>query len=926
MCLCILILKRIGYIYIFLNFKTFMNKEEAKQKIKQIIERYEKLNSEGKLKTINEANTKNWFIEPLFEALGWNMRSEEVSMEEKVSKGRADYAFRYEGVLKFFVEAKSIKEDLDNIKFSKQTIEYGWNKGITWAILTDFEGIKVFNCEWNEKNVWRNVLFSLSYKQFLDEFDKIWLLSRESFKIDSIGKYADLIGKRIPRKKISDYLLSEFIDWRNKLLINLKKLDYSDEDRDEIVQTLLDRLIFIRNCEDRNYEEKMIGASLREFKNHNKSINKSFKEIFRYYDKYYDSKIFEFRDVDKVDFDEKILINIIERLYKTKDGNIAYDFSLIDADILGNLYEQYLSHISKKSSEKNQAKKKSQGIYYTPTYVVDYIVKNTIGELLKNKKIKQKDIKILDPACGSGSFLIKVFDYLINIDKQKNIDIDQTKLDLSGASATYGRKVEILKDNIFGVDLDPKAVEIAQLNLLLKATEKKKRLPMLQENIRVGDSLFDEEKYAEKKAFDWDSNFQKIMNKGGFDIIIGNPPYVDIKGMPHKQVEGLFEKYKSAENRINLYSMFVERAIQLLKKGGYFGFIIPNSILFNSSYKKMRRLLLDNVNLVKIVRMPDNVFKDAKVETIILIFKKKDSSKKTNVNILIYDKKDQVVQINKKTAKQTLTIKQSSWEKNSDNIFNIFANEKVQKLLENIEKNTTSLIKLADFSLGITPYDKYKGHSQSQIKNKDFHADSKKDESYKKLLVGADIIRYGVFWNTKNWIKYGKWLGAQREERFFNEPHIVIRQIVSGKPLRIYAGYTEEELINAQIGFNILTKDETKLKIKYILALLNSKLINFYHTEKYLDKSKNLFQKILIQNAKKFPIKVVDNKTQEKICLLVNKMLILNKKYMKIKHKQTSEKESLEKEIKKVDKDIDNLIYDIYNLTKKEKEIIEKNG
>src|SRR3989344_739109 len=198
------------------------NKEKAKEQIKILIEKYERLESEGKLKKLNEETTKSWFIEPLLFALGWDIHSENVTKEERVSKGRADYAFRLNGVVKFFLEAKAIKEDLDDQKFAKQTIEYGWHKGITWAVLTDFETIKVFNCEWNEKDNWRNLLFSLSLKQFLTD-DRLFLLSYESFKNDDIGKYADSIEKRIPRKKITEHLLLEFIDWRTKLLNDLKK-------------------------------------------------------------------------------------------------------------------------------------------------------------------------------------------------------------------------------------------------------------------------------------------------------------------------------------------------------------------------------------------------------------------------------------------------------------------------------------------------------------------------------------------------------------------------------------------------------------------------------------------------------------------------------------------------------------------------------
>ena len=231
---------------------------------------------------------------------------------------------------------------------------------------------------------------------------------------------------------------------------------------------------------------------------------------------------------------------------------------------------------------------------------------------------------------------------------------------------------------------------------------------------------------------------------------------------------------------------------------------------------------------------------------------------------------------------------------------------------------------MADFCLGITPYDKYKGHTQAQIENKVFHADHKKDESFRKLLSGADIIRYGIFWNGNQWIKYGAWLGAPREKRFFTEPRIVVRQIISGDPLRIYAGYSEEELYNAQIGFNILTKDENKVRIKYLLAIINSKLMNFYHREKYLDKSKNLFQKILIQNAKKFPIKATNVSIQDKVIVYVGKLLKLVSEFEKIKDKQTDERVRIEKEIQKLDNEINEEVYKLYGITEDEKKIIEE--
>lgn len=908
-----------------------IDKENSKREISALIEKYNQLVSSGRLKSYNEEMTKKDFILPLFRALGWKVEDgDEVTAEEKISRKRVDYGFRIGGIPKFFLEAKALKEDLDDPTYIDQAINYAWHKGCTWAVLSDFEGIKVFNAEWKSANLLQNLFFSITCSQFLERFEQLMLLSRESFESGAIDKEAEKWGKKAKKIPVDKQLLDDLTKFRDSLNKNILKnnaqKNLSGDELDEAVQRIIDRLIFIRTLEDKELEARMLQSVIRE--DLNKDVYKKLNLVFRKIDDIYNSKLFMSHLCENLEIDDEVLTKVINGLFNTSDNIVHYDFSAIDADVLGNIYEQYLGHILKKTDKRaklaeGKAHRKEQGIYYTPTYVVDYIVKNTVGELAKDKKLDLKNIKILDPACGSGSFLMKAFDYLVTLDKKKNEDFDQTKLDLTGESATYGRKVEILRNNIFGVDLDPKAVEIAQLNLLLKAAEKKQRLPTLQENIKVGNSLFTDPKYAEKRAFDWDSEFKEIMAGGGFDVVIGNPPYVDIKGMPPKQVEGLFDKYKTAENRINLYSIFVERAIQLLKKGGHFGFIIPNSILFNSSYTKMRRLLLEKVDLVKIVRLPDNVFEDAKVETIILIFKKKDSPRATKTDILIYDREDRVVQVSKETANQKLAVKQSSWEKNENYVFNIFANEEVQEVLKNIEKNTISLIELADFSLGITPYDKYRGHSQDQIKNKAFHADSKKDETYKKLLSGADIIRYGIFWNGKDWIKYGEWLGAPREKRFFSEPHIVVRQIVSGSPLRIYAGYTEEELINAQIGFNILTKDETELKIKYLLALINSKLMNFYHTEKYLDRSKNLFQKILIQNAKKFPIKVPDNKTQEQICSLANKMLTLVKKLEGLKDKITDENARLEKEIQKLEGEIDEEVYKLYGLTDTEIKIVE---
>ena len=453
-----------------------------------------------------------------------------------------------------FLEAKAIREDLSRKEFAEQAINYAWHKGAIWAILTDFEEVKVFNAEWKSTNYLQNQFFSLQCNQFLNNFEQLWLLSRESLEQGLIDREAEKWGKKAKKIPVDKQLLSDLTKFRELIIKNILKNNTSknlnEDDLEEMVQRIIDRLIFIRNLEDKQLEAPILQSLIRE--NTNKKIYKKLNDVFRGIDDTYNSKLFTPHLCEEVVIDDDILEKTISGLFKTVDNTVHYDFSAIDADVLGNIYEQYLGHILKKTAKRaslteGKAHRKEQGIYYTPTYVVDYIVKNTIGELAKDKKFDLKNIKVLDPACGSGSFLMKAFDYLVTLDKKKNGEIFQTKLDLTGASASYGRKVEILKENIFGVDLDPKAVEIAQLNLLLKTAEKKHRLPILQENIKVGNSLIDDPAVAGDRAFKWEDEFKDVMKNGGFDVVIGNPPYVRQEDI--KDYKPYFEK-----NFVNVYS------------------------------------------------------------------------------------------------------------------------------------------------------------------------------------------------------------------------------------------------------------------------------------------------------------------------------------------------------------------------------------
>src|SRR3989338_1116864 len=600
-----------------------ITKEQAREEIKKLVEKYNKLVESGKSKSYNEEMTKKDFILPLFRALGWSVEDgDEVTAEEKISKGRVDYAFRIEGIPKLFLEAKSLREDLDRKEFAEQAINYAWHKGATWAILTDFEGIKVFNAEWKSVNYLQNLFFQIKCHEFLNRLEQLWLLSRESLEQGLIDKEAEKWGKKAKKIPIDKQLLSDLTRFRELLTKNILKnnsaKNLTEEDLEEAVQRIIDRLIFIRTLEDKQLEAPILQSLIRE--NTNKRILKKLNDVFRKIDDVYNSKLFTPHLCDELVIDDDILEKIIYGLFKTADNTVHYDFSAIDADVLGNIYEQYLGHILKKTAKRaslteGKAYRKEQGIYYTPTYVVDYIVKNTIGELAKDKKFDLKNIKVLDPACGSGSFLIKAFDYLITLDKKKNGEKAQHKLDLTGASASYGRKVEILKENIFGVDLDPKAVEIAQLNLLLKTAEKKHRLPTLQENIKVGNSLIDDSAVAGDRAFKWEDEFKDVMKDGGFDVVIGNPPYGAELSKEEQDYLNKVYDIGSTDTAI----LFIKKANELLKKDGKLGFIVPKALCFASNYKKIREFIWDNVETIVDC---GKVWKEVKLEQVIFILSK----------------------------------------------------------------------------------------------------------------------------------------------------------------------------------------------------------------------------------------------------------------------------------------------------------------
>lgn len=966
-----------------------ISKDEAKARIQRLIDKYNRISAEGKLKRYNEAMTKNDFIEPLFEALGWDVRNtetdDEVTPEDKVSKGRVDYAFRIEGIPKFLLEAKAIKVDLDEPKWAEQAINYAWHKGAVWAILCDFEGVKVFNSEVKELNPLQSMFFSINCEEYIDRFDQLWLLSRESFEKGIIDREAEKWGKKLKKVPVDKQLLADFTRFRDILskdiLLMNKSKHLEGDELDEAVQRILNRLIFIRKCEDNNLESNKLQSTYRVWDDSRKGrLYNRVKGIFRYFEKQYDSELFEHCICDQIDISNQVAKEVILGLYSTKDKLIHYDFSAIDADVLGNIYEQYLGHILKKTPkrakvEAKHVRRKEMGIYYTPTYVVDYIVRNTVGELLKNKKFDADKIRILDPACGSGSFLLKAFDYLNAYHGKKDKDFThQAQLDLSGAGAVYSRKVKILNENIFGVDLDQRAVEIAQLNLLLKTLEKKHRLPMLKENIKCGNSLIDDEEVAGNKAFKWEEEFEEIMNNGGFDVVIGNPPY--IKEFVNKKI---FEELKRGSSKVAKYYegkmdylyFFIELGIDLLKKGGYLSFITTNYWLQAEGAKKLREKILEETNLISVFDFNEfTVFEGTGQHNLVFVLqKKKNPNNEVKVSIVkdkIVSKSEVIESLKGKDGEEKIgkfiSQPQKKFLQNKD--FKIaFVPDKIEKICEKVKSQQNYFLKKKDVATGIDVHqDTVINSHLAKLPNlklgdgifvitdeelNKLRLSQKEKEIVKPCYTTDNLGRYFANKDNKKWIIYtttetikkindfpkikehldkfkdiitsdfGPYgLHRARKERFFLKEKIISLRKTK-RPAFSYVDFPSY----VSLTFFIIKPED--INLKYLTAILNSKLIHFW----LYFKGKKEGNQLQIDKAPilTIPIKKSSESHQKPFIELADKMLSLNKRLNQLKDKETSEKKRIEKEIRKTDDKINALVYDLYGITKKEQEIIGEN-
>jgi adenine-specific DNA-methyltransferase len=595
--------------------------------------------------------------------------------------------------------------------------------------------------------------------------------------------------------------------------------------------------------------------------------------------------------------------------------------------------------------------RKAGGVYYTPAYIVNYIVQNTVGKQIEGKSPAElaggksaPPFRVLDMACGSGSFLLGAYQCLL----EHCLSWYQVNPSPKHAKAVYqnakgetclsiAERKRILITHIYGVDIDRQAVEVTKLSLLLKALEgendatlsqqmtffHERALPNLSQNIKCGNSLIASdfsmipEDLIRVHAFDWPVQFPEAMKAGGFDAVIGNPPYLggrEWKKENGREYDYFVGTYTVAEYQFDIYALFLERGTGLLKQDGRLGFITPNTWLNNQSNTKLRRFILDNTSIRIIADYSrTKVFPDAVVLPIVTILEKQ----KVPSGIV------RIVNPDERESESCLEIPQRSWAEDELSIFNINLSERDVLLRRKIEQGTQRLDAMANVKFGIKLYETGKGtppQKPSDATNHVFESKEKLTSQYRCYLEGKDVNRYEILWKTR-WLKYGSNLAAPRDPRLFEGQRLLVRRIVG---VRLIATFVDDDYVTSQL-LQIVKLREEKLS-RYILGLLNSSLLAYYFRIKYNRRDKT-FPEIRIYELASFPIRLLDSSKpsdcarHDRMVTLVDKMLALTPKLRGATSE--SEEAALRNAVTTTDAEIDRLVYELYGLTEEEIKIVE---
>ncbi|MCY7347548.1 MAG: N-6 DNA methylase [Pyrinomonadaceae bacterium] len=938
----------------------------------------------------SEAQARLDFIDKFWIALGWDVNHEReknpYQQEVKVEKGvavsnrlkKADYAFfaapNFRDV-KFYVEAKKPSRNLDNADDYFQTIRYGWSSNTPLAVLTDFEQFRVIDCRY-KPNIATAQNFALedikfNYQDYADEakFRRIYhLFSRDSVIGGSLDEYAKNLPKRgrgakqgklfatAIQKSVDESFLDDLDSYRAELAraFKNKNSELDGEALTEAVTRTIDRLVFMRFLEDKMIEPETMIDKFDSWAD--------FARTSKHLEGRYNGVVFKTHFIDSKDFhaDEKVFADVCGEL-SAKDS--PYNFNYIPVHILGSIYERFLGKVivatdKRAHVEEKPEVRKAGGVYYTPEYIVRYIVENTVGKLIENKTPAEiKTLRFADIACGSGSFLLGVYDYLLryhtdfynSYGRKETARKDGCLENADGSfTLTINQRREILRNNVYGVDIDAQATEVAQLSLALKLLEDatlgtirvfqpklgEKILPDMTRNIVCGNSLVDHdildgqlfERNDERKLnpMSYEDKFPEIMRGGGFDAIVGNPPY-SLVGSDRPYEQSYYRSnYSLTSYKTNTYVLFLEKGLKLLKSlNGIVSFIIPKSLVFNTYFSSVRNCLLKEYSIPQIIEIKEKVFASAEVGDSILFFAVNDNQ--ASQNILNYYKVKNIFPTFD-VLEQHHTLQKELSEK-QDSLFYSSGLE--------MKANTKTLSDFASISNGLNP-----GNVRHILLS-----DSAETSEHKRMLLGRDINKYQLRWSG-TWVNYNPKLKNQikvsdiksksgmtpqtKVDFALRKPEIYV-------PNKIMVRKTADHLIATfddfgyyfdSLSYSIQMKPHIKESSLYLLAILNSRYLNFIHNGISQNKEK-VFAKVLAVNLGKLPIRTINFADQtekaahDKMVALVEQMLDAKK------HLQTArtdkDKTFYQDKCGALDRQIDNLVYDLYDLTADEIDIVKGN-
>ena len=1048
----------------------------APDKIQRLVEVFERNLSAYKSPGYKEAQLRTEFIEPFFEELGWDVRNrqgwaeayKDVITEDAIKVGgytkAPDYCFRIGGTRKFFLEAKKPSVDIKgDVSPAYQLRRYAWSADLPLSILTDFEEFAVYNCrvrpQLKDKPGQDRVMF-IPYREYAERWDEIAaVFSRKAVLEGLFDKYAESVVGRRTTQEVDDEFLKEIEGWRDLLARNiaLRNPSLSIRELNYAVQKTIDRIIFLRICEDRGAERYgQLQALL-----NGPRIYRRLTEIFQQADEKYNSGLFHFREekgmvsppdtlTTALTIDDQVLKEILKNLYYPDS---PYEFSVLGSEILGNIYEQFLGKVIRLTAghhavvEEKPEVRKAGGVYYTPTYIVDYIVKNTVGKLCEEKTPKQiEKLKILDPACGSGSFLIGAYTYLLNYHRDWYVKHLLPQRGFEGVIAKaalkklvpgekpempiyQGRggqwylstreKKRILLNNIHGVDIDSQAVEVTKLSLLLKVLEnenqdtldrqmklwRERALPDLGNNIKCGNSLigpdiyeagslrakrsnlisFTPEDRERINAFDWNAEFPEIFttkdtkgtkDNAGFDVVIGNPPYIRIQTLQEtspEQVAFFKQHYRAAgSGNYDIYVVFVEKGLSLLNKQGRLGFILPHKF-FNSKYgEPLRGLIAAGKNLAHVVHFGDQqVFDGATTYTALMFLDRSgsDSFELVRVKDLGAWRLGESQPCGEVKAKAVTSVE---WN---------FAVGASAKLFEKLNAMPLKLGAMADIFVGLqTSADAvfimdFMGETPRGIKLKSKALNREwtfENGLLFPLISGTDVCRYNPlperqyilfpynvdnetavlldfdyivksYPKTADYLVKNKVILEERERgkfkgpewyRFGRNQNIGIQRRIKLCVPRLVdelcASYDKEGshfLDNVDVGGVTMKAGFREYDLAFFVGLINSKLLRWYFpfiSAPFRGGWRSANKQYLVQ----LPIRPIDFSNpgdmtaHSRMISLVERMLDLHKRLAAAKN--PDEKVRLDREIKATDDQIDRLVYELYGLTEKEIGIVER--